>query len=359
VKEYLNNLQALRAYAAANVVLVHLLPIFGFPVLFGLCGVDIFFVLSGFLMAMIMLNDPSAFFTRRLIRIVPLYWICTLGVYFIALLKPEFLHTTQANVLDLIKSLCFVPYRKEGGVMQPMLFLGWTLNYEMFFYMICSVVLFFRAVRPVLWVCLIVSAMPALALIFHPASDLIKFYSNPIVLEFVLGMITYLIFIRCQIQPGLFRHGIWLLSFCLVALPCMEVIDGVNHREILLGLPAAGTVFAAARLELKGIAIRSRFILLVGNASYVLYLTHPYVLQIGEKILHCGQWRSVVAKIISGILLAGAAVAFACAFHIFVEVPFVRKLRFLFLPQKSCKVVPEAQTDQVASLRFPESPSSR
>jgi len=350
VREFLNNLQALRAYAAANVVFIHLLQIFGVASLFGLYGVDLFFVLSGFIMAGIAMTAPSAFLTRRLIRIVPLYWICTMGVYAVALLKPQLLHTTQADMANLAKSLFFVPYRKESGAMQPLLFLGWTLNYEIYFYLICSVVLFLRAARPLLWVCLIVSAMPALALILPPASDLIRFYSDPIVLEFALGMLTYCVFRRCHIQSGQHRWEIWLLLVCLIVLPCMEAVEGTKHREILLGLPAAGTIFAAAYLERTGVAVRSRFILLVGNASYILYLTHPYVLQAGEKFLFRGQWKSLTAKMALGLLLISAAVAFACVLHVFVEVPLMRKLKRLFLPQESCRALPGQQTARVASL---------
>ncbi len=357
MSSFLNNIQALRAYAAANVVYVHLLQIFGTPIIcgivpaaFGLYGVDLFFVLSGFLMARIMETDPSAFLKRRLVRIVPLYWLCTLGVYIIALLKPELLHTTQANAWNLIKSLGFLPYRKEGGVMQPMLFLGWTLNYEMYFYVICSVILLFRTAIPVLWVSLIISALPALAMVFPPKSDLIGFYSNTIVFEFILGMIAYLIFAQWQNRSKPCRWEMWLLLSCLVALPWMESVGGIRHRVMLLGLPAAGVVLASARLEIKGIVVRNRFILLVGNASYVLYLTHPYVLQVAEKFFHCGQLRSGMAKMVAALLMTGAAVAFASGLHVFVEIPLVRQLKLRFLPQKPARFLPEETTAQVASL---------
>src|ERR1700757_5056732 len=100
---YLNNLQVLRAYAAANVVLVHLLPLYGVSWHVGLYGVDLFFVLSGFLMMMIAGTDPSRFLTRRLIRILPLYWLCTLGVFVISLISPDFLHSTKPDWGNLLK----------------------------------------------------------------------------------------------------------------------------------------------------------------------------------------------------------------------------------------------------------------
>src|SRR5262249_39672775 len=138
----LDSLQALRAVAALSVVLYHI-DFIGR----GAFGVDIFFVLSGFIICHVTAADRQHFLLKRLIRIVPLYWARTLVVCALALAAPRLLQTTSDSWMGLLKSLFFIPYEKESGRVYPVLFLGWTLNYEMFFYVVFSIAL---ALRPAL-----------------------------------------------------------------------------------------------------------------------------------------------------------------------------------------------------------------
>src|SRR6185437_14170487 len=134
----LDNIQALRAIAALLVVFVHLaVPVAALGVApFGAGGVDLFFVISGFIMVYTTVGRPisgAEFLGRRIVRIVPLYWLLTLAVFGIALIAPTLLQFTTASWGQLLKSLFFIPFAKANGDVQPVLFLGWTLNYEMFF----------------------------------------------------------------------------------------------------------------------------------------------------------------------------------------------------------------------------------
>ena len=132
-------IQVLRFFAAFSVMMVHL-PIIGF----GIWGVDIFFVISGFIMMYVTENNQKNFLIKRIIRIVPLYWILTLGVFSIAIFYPDLLNNTTANFEHLIKSLFFVPFDKNSSGHFPILFLGWTLNFEIIFYILFSISLFFQ-----------------------------------------------------------------------------------------------------------------------------------------------------------------------------------------------------------------------
>src|ERR1700730_5914930 len=125
------NIQSLRALAALSVAYFH--TDFG-GIRFGSFGVDVFFVISGFIMAQICQTDSSHFFLRRLVRIVPLYWALTLLIFGLAKFAPWLVYRAPADWADLARSLFFVPYQNKSGLVQPELFLGWTLNYEMFFY---------------------------------------------------------------------------------------------------------------------------------------------------------------------------------------------------------------------------------
>jgi exopolysaccharide production protein ExoZ len=95
-------------------------------------GVDLFFIISGFLMCYGTEGSGAQFLTKRLIRIVPLDWTGTRGVFSLALLAPHVLNTPTTRVVALLQSLACIPFHK-GTQLQPALFLGWPLNYEMFF----------------------------------------------------------------------------------------------------------------------------------------------------------------------------------------------------------------------------------
>jgi exopolysaccharide production protein ExoZ len=80
-------------------------------------------------MAMLCEKQPGAFLRRRFVRIVPPYWAFTFVLFAIAVKYPFLLKTTRPDVVELVKSLLFIPFAKANGIMQPVLFLGWTLNY--------------------------------------------------------------------------------------------------------------------------------------------------------------------------------------------------------------------------------------
>ena len=286
-------------------------------------------------------SRPFKIFVRRLIRIIPLYWLCTLGVFCVACAKPELLHSTKPDFMNLVKSLLFIPYRKESGAMQPVLFLGWTLEYEMYFYLVFALALQCFRSRPLLWVSVLVAAPVMLTALTAPKSDLVQFYGQPMVLEFVLGIGAFCL---CQWQAATFAPPtrLWPVALgCLVILlkqwrRCMAWVAtskcGWECLRPLLVLLAVGAERSGSRIN---------------NAwppspcwerSYVLYLTHPYVLQVGEKILGCGHWPWLAARVGSAFLLVGLAVAVACMLHVWVELPILEKLRRAFFPAPRHKV---------------------
>src|ERR1700677_130082 len=151
-------LQALRAIAAWLVVVDHALvdvtggdvrnPATAIAWMMGSIGVSVFFVISGFIMVHICWDDfgrrgaVADFLRRRIVRIVPLYWLATLAAF--AFHKVSATHDANAGWPELMQSLLFVPYRNEDGGWVPVLSQGWTLNYEMFFYAIVAVAVVFR-----------------------------------------------------------------------------------------------------------------------------------------------------------------------------------------------------------------------
>ena len=147
------SLQYVRGLAAIAVVIFHILTqliSLGFDTFaWGSEGVDLFFVLSGFLMMVLPTHDhirPIEFFKRRLIRVVPLYWILTLVIFGISLIIPSLLNSTSPDFVNLIKSLLFIPFKNQASnnSFYPMLIPGWTLNFEMMFYLLFSFTLLFK-----------------------------------------------------------------------------------------------------------------------------------------------------------------------------------------------------------------------
>src|SRR6476469_9045618 len=133
------SVQYIRAIAAISVVIHHFVSTaylntgLGLPGTLGEAGVDLFFVVSGFLMWKTTRrreSEPVDFIRHRLIRIVPLYWLFSALLLLITLASKH----TPVSVLDFIRSLFFVPWYEEHlrQKTSAFYFLGWTLMYEMF-----------------------------------------------------------------------------------------------------------------------------------------------------------------------------------------------------------------------------------
>ena len=131
---YRPEIDGLRAIAVLSVIFFHagLDAIPG-----GYLGVDIFFVISGFIICFVADDRrPAEFMWDRIARVVPLYWLLTLAATAVAFIDPSLFKSTIADPALVLQSLLFIPFVKANLTMQPVLFVGWTLNYEMFFYLV-------------------------------------------------------------------------------------------------------------------------------------------------------------------------------------------------------------------------------
>ena len=289
----IRNIQVLRALAAFLVVFVHLealLATIGVRP-FGYGGVDLFFVISGFIMVYVTKGKSTTavdFMRQRILRVAPIYWAITLAVFLLAVVKPDLLQTTKANWADLLRSLFFIPYQRADHTVRPFLFVGWTLNYEMFFYVVFSVALMAgRYLRGIWCAMAALAAFVVLGAIFKPQQLHLAFYSQPIVLEFVIGMFIALTVERIPSQAATYAKilalGCGVLAFAgLVVTP---ILRPDLSSLFTAGLPAAVVLYAAVALERWNWSLRSRWILVLGDASYVIYLSHPFVTQLVQKVI--------------------------------------------------------------------------
>ena len=274
-------IQILRAAAALGVVLYHLLDIsaghFRSHLSFGLgrSGVDVFFVISGFVIAASGLRDrsPIAFLRRRIARVIPLYWLLTLAGFLVGIAVPGALKQTSLEPAHLLKSLLFITDTKGDQVILPILYLGWTLNYEMYFYVAFGICLAVTS-RPILLMSAVFISIVLLHVMFPPHVAALSFYSGSIMLEFIYGLALY------QLTNGGSR--IWTSQWILLpvggAMLCAAFFfHPVWPRCIVYGVPAATIVAGALGIPNKDWRFL-RWGEALGDASYSIYLVHFFLI---------------------------------------------------------------------------------
>jgi peptidoglycan/LPS O-acetylase OafA/YrhL len=339
----LEAIEALRGFAALLVVVGHALDD---GIQFGVepgivpdwpiwnAGVDLFFVISGFIMVWTFGDRFGSrdavrdFAVRRLSRIVPLYWLVTVITALVLLVWPSLFDRSTFDWSHLVLSLLFVPHYAPGGELLPMVGVGWTLNYEMFFYLVFALGLIFPTSKGLGFIVLtMVGSLVAARLIGSEAAPLARFLANPVMLDFVLGMALGLL----VAQIGLNRPV--LLATAAAALVAVLVLpDAVAKlRFAKVGLPALALVSTALAIYPRTNATVARNVVAFGAASYALYLFHPLVLNLTKAmLLALGSSLSAPPLLVFigyTLLALMASLVIALLLRTYVEVPMLRLCR--------------------------------
>lgn len=336
----LSGIQVLRALAAMAVVAFHVqfdLTVklsANFPVALdlGQAGVDLFFVISGFVMVYSSeslfgtTGAPIVFFARRIVRIVPLYWIMTslmLG-YVIA----RGFIASDASPMLALASYFFIPYPRPTGEVDPLYGIGWTLNLEMFFYLIFALAL--MAPRRTSVIAIVTTVLVGIVAIgqairLPPQAATL---ANPIILEFVVGMAMAVIYrIGAKLPPAATAIVLIaaLVEFAVLNSDWFDVFTGsAAPRLVKYGLPAAQG-FAALTFIDKELAFP--YIEKLGDASYSLYLTHPLVISVARSASNAGYLNPSVAPVLFFLSTVAVAVCLALAVYYFLERPITNALK--------------------------------
>jgi len=291
-------------------------------------GVDVFFVISGFVIATSsarLLPDPHRariFLARRLARIVPLYWAATTLFLAILAASPDAIRGAIGGPAYLAASYLFFPATRPDGLVQPAFGLGWTLNYEMAFYLLFALALLVRLPRPALAVCAVLGLLVLLRQTGLLHTTPLLFWSDPIVLEFASGMALARISTRLAL-PAALRAA---LAAAVLALTQAH-FNPDAPRVLSQGLPALALV-AAATLGPSPLPRRAAFWLdLLGDASYALYLVHPFIMRAGQIAwLHAHRAGGPALYIAASLV---AAQLCALAIRLYIERPVNAWLRQL------------------------------
>ncbi|MGO4571391.1 acyltransferase family protein [Microvirga sp. 2TAF3] len=349
------HVQLLRAFAALSVAFLHaqhdaaalaarvgksFTALDRFP---WMAGVDVFFVISGFIMvhaSRSLFGKPGAqgvFLARRLARIAPLYWIVTTLYLAIALVAPSLLNNDLLAPWQVLASYLFIPFERPNGLVQPLYTLGWTLNYEMFFYGLFALVL----IWPRRWaLSLLVGLLAGLVIIGRLIAlpQPLAFWTDPIILEFAFGLGLGWLRAEGLTLSRIWRWGLAVTGIALLAMNFIGMASDLNEmRPLAWGIPAACLVAAAALGPDRPLSLNAltRFGVLTGDASYAIYLIHPFVIRGIGEIAHrtgadviLGPWGFVVLTLLS-VVIAGLIV------HLLFERPATEVVRARIEPLRT------------------------
>lgn len=280
----LSCIQILRAVAALGVLLFHACQWSGLDFAVGAAGVDLFFLISGFVLWLSAERgapSPGGFLAARAVRVAPLYWLWTGLSALVAWRWPGMLPVVSLNLRHGLLSLAFLPHLDPGGGPFPLLPSGWTLTYEAYFYLAFAVALTLPKHRrfQALAVMLTITALVGFA--YHRWYILL---ANPLLLEFLAGAALA----RCWRSGALARLGgrraapaSLALGVLLLALQQIAGIQSDFWRPVLFGAPAAMILTGALKLDQpdpftsKRMPVRRLLtagLARLGDASYSLYL---------------------------------------------------------------------------------------
>ncbi|NGM81187.1 acyltransferase [Paenibacillus sp. 7124] len=297
MKERLYSLQSLRGIAALLVLLHHTTlnasQNLGYKYLggvfrFGNLGVDLFFILSGFLMFSIHSSDIGQkkkflpFIKKRFVRVYPIYWFVTLIIIPLFFLFPSFGEGYERNISVIIKSLLLIPQGHD-----PILGVGWSLVYEVYFYLLFALMIILgKRVSNVilfLWV-----AISVVLMTFPAKGYLFNFLFNPIIFEFLMGCLAAFILTKVR-----FKHPLLIFSLGVVLLLTSvwflysnsQVLDREGLSRVLLyGVPSLFILLGMVSMDTQGKIKNLKILTYLGDASYSIYLVHTLVLSLTSKV---------------------------------------------------------------------------
>ena len=337
------DVQALRGVAALAVLFAHLFvmetkysldQLLGPWAQLGYAGVDLFFVISGFIMVYVTWGTargpdaPLPFLWRRVTRIYPLYWIVSAVVLAVWLLRPEMVFQSNPDP-GIVRSFLLIPQERL-----PLLTVGWTLIHEMYFYLVFSLFL----LAPRRWMMPLIGAWcvgVSMVATFAPPSDSpwLELVFDPLLFEFVGGAVIAATLITGRVggrlATRLFVIGVPLAILIIgnlaVRMPSglLEVFQNHLARSAIIGSAA---IFVLAAV-VHGVRRVPRGMAWLGDISYSLYLTHILTISAIGRLWSPWAAQGVWDNLLMLAVMVLASVAVAGVIHHLVEAPLIAWFR--------------------------------
>lgn len=347
----LNAVQGLRAIAVLLVVWTHSIVAASYHSSpkqvtffhlqgFGACGLDIFFVISGFIVSLVAVrgaeqnrNSARTFLSRRITRIFPLYWILTLVIVLEAQLGS---HPILWHRVPWLPTLLLLP-GWHYPVPPLILSLGWSLLFEIYFYLVLTAWMRWTPRHLVRNTVLFLAAMVAVGVVFGLHRPLLVIWSSPVALEFVLGCLIGQVYIRSRANADriLQKIGPWIAAVGAIALivtiftgygtssQASSVLAGLDGwlRLGVWGVPSALLVLGGILWNPAMLSAPARLLVFLGDASYSIYLcTNPARSMVEHFWRYFGHWGGDAGVLLC--LLACIGTGIVC--YLAMERPLMR-----------------------------------
>jgi exopolysaccharide production protein ExoZ len=338
------SIQALRGVAVLGVVAYHSLTFeqkystgdLVLPSFFrlGQSGVDLFFVISGFVMVMVTRGrfgrngETLRFLWGRSTRIYPTYWFYFFLAASVFLIKPEWVNAAQGHRVDLVASFLLLPSNQL-----PVVMVAWSLIHELWFYVVFSLMLQLdeRLLLPLLllWGAIITSAN--FFVTFVDLSAAARIVLHPYSLEFIIGALAAIFFFS---RIGRIVSAFWALSIIIllvsVGIPLLYMFDVLENAGLLRAV-FVGSLYGALLVSVMALEKGSRVSVpktmrFLGDISYSVYLSHVFVLSaIGRMWMLAGPMPgSVFDNFFVCLVMLAAVVGSGWLGYRFIEQPAIR-----------------------------------
>jgi len=339
----IQNIQALRGIAVLLVVLFHLLSIeqkYGGAVYilpdffqFGMFGVDLFFVISGFVMVSVtrgkfqILNEALKFFYHRVARIYPLYWVYTTLLLIVFFIQPMWINNAQGNQVDILASFLLLPSH-----ILPLVVVGWSLIHELYFYIVFFMLLLWLPEKYLKYSLLFWGGSIAVVnLSFDSNNPAIQIISHPLTIEFIGGCFIAILYFQKEINISNKILLILTISSVVPSLFAFVYYQNITGliiplgwwRVIIFGIPALVLVSCVLAAEKNGFIFHSSLIR-VGDISYSIYLSHILTLSVFGRIWQKFSSDNIIDNIVLIPILIILVLIVGFLSYFIIEKPLLR-----------------------------------
>ncbi|OGT37954.1 MAG: hypothetical protein A3F11_02990 [Gammaproteobacteria bacterium RIFCSPHIGHO2_12_FULL_37_14] len=334
----IESLQALRAIAAIVVLFYHGAVLSQVIIeyqyahdffKFGYAGVDIFFVISGFIIYYTSYIKRERlniidFILSRLTRIFPIYWVAAIVTLALFTLEKVILHNNSGNIYycnpletsfsNVLKSLFLIP------AACPILAVSWTLHFEILFYTVFGLLFFISSrlflVVMMVWVvfCYLNNFMLDLDIPLH-----IRGILDPDVTEFLYGCVIAIIFLRITPKYAGRILSLGIVLFMLAAIANYFAPRSLPYRYVFFGIPSALIVYGAINFKSK----YWKLLNYLGDASYSIYLFHYSLIGFVFKLILFAKLTNYFNNFIAVTLIMILAISVCCFIYSYIEKPIL------------------------------------